>query len=114
MAPASSAQPNPNTAVNPAPTSSTQPTPNSNVPKRPLIVGNYYRDAAQIPKYVVDAVAKTTAAGIVVNYPNLRVLNPNQAATRGEVAALIHQALVYQGKITPLPTNRATNYIVGR
>ncbi len=101
--------------MNPTPASSTQPTPNSNVPQRPLIVtSKYYRDAAQIPKYAVDAVAKTTAAGIVVNYPNLRVLNPNQAATRGEVAALIHQALVYQGKITPLPTNRATNYIVGR
>lgn len=101
-------------AVNPAPTS-TQPAPSVNVPQRPLLVtSKYYRDAAQIPKYAVDAVAKTTAAGIVVNYPDLRVLNPNQAATRGEVSALIHQALVSQGKISPLPANQATKYIVGR
>ena len=101
-------------AVNPAPTS-TQPAPSINVPQRPLLVtSKYYRDAAQIPKYAVDAVAKTTAAGIVVNYPDLRVLNPNQAATRGEVSALIHQALVSQGKISPLPANQATKYIVGR
>ena len=110
-----STQPAPNAAaVNPAPTS-TQPAPSVNVPQRPLLVtSKYYRDAAQIPKYAVDAVAKTTAAGIVVNYPDLRVLNPNQAATRGEVSALIHQALVSQGKISPLPANQATKYIVGR
>ena len=102
-------------AVNPATASSTQPAPSANVPQRPLLVtSKYYRDAAQIPKYAVDAVAKTTAAGIVVNYPDLRVLNPNQAATRGEVSALIHQALVSQGKISPLPANQATKYIVGR
>ena len=105
----------PNAAVNPAPTDSTKTAANSNVPKSPLLVtSKYYRDAAQIPKYAVDAVAKTTAAGIVVNYPDLRVLNPNQAATRGEVSALIHQALVSQGKISPLPANQATKYIVGR
>ena len=102
-------------AVNPATASSTQPALSANVPQRPLLVtSKYYRDAAQIPKYAVDAVAKTTAAGIVVNYPDLRVLNPNQAATRGEVSALIHQALVSQGKISPLPANQATKYIVGR
>ncbi|WP_373543400.1 S-layer homology domain-containing protein [Chamaesiphon sp.] len=125
-----STQPAPNAAVNPAPTgtqpapsaaavnpapTSIQPAPSVNVPQRPLLVtSKYYRDAAQIPKYAVDAVAKTTAAGIVVNYPDLRVLNPNQAATRGEVSALIHQALVSQGKISPLPANQATKYIVGR
>lgn len=102
-------------AVNPAPTSSTQPAPNGNIRQRPsLVTSKYYRDAAQIPKYAVDAVAKTTAAGIVVNYPDPRVLNPNQAATRGEVSALIHQALVSQGKISPLSADRATKYIVGR
>ena len=105
----------PNAAVNPAPTDSTKTAANSNVPKSPLLVtSKYYRDAAQIPKYAVDAVAKTTAAGIVVNYPDLRVLNPDRAATRGEVSALIHQALVSQGKISPLPANQATKYIVGR
>lgn len=96
-------------AVTPPTASTTPPAPN-----RKIVISEYYRDAAQIPKYAVDAVAKTTAAGIVVNYPDPRVLNPNQAATRGEVSALIHQALVSQGKISPLPADRATKYIVGR
>jgi hypothetical protein len=112
---ASSTKTAPDAAVNPTPTGSTKTAPNGNVPQSPLLVtSKYYRDAAQIPKYAVDAVAKTTAAGIVVNYPDPRVLNPNQAATRGEVSALIHQALVFQGKINPLPANQATKYIVGR
>ncbi len=102
-------------AVNPTPPGSTKTAPNGNVPQSPLLVtSKYYRDAAQIPKYAVDAVAKTTAAGIVVNYPDPQVLAPNRSATRGEVSALIHQALVSQGKISPLPANRATKYIVGR
>ncbi|PSB42201.1 S-layer homology domain-containing protein, partial [Chamaesiphon polymorphus] len=96
-------------AVTPPTASTTPPAPN-----RKIVISEYYRDAAQIPKYAVDAVAKTTAAGIVVNYPDPRVLNPNQAATRGEVSALIHQALVAQDKISPLPADRATKYIVGR
>ncbi|WP_373540991.1 S-layer homology domain-containing protein [Chamaesiphon sp.] len=115
-APTSSTQPAPNAAVTP-PTPTPTPTASSTPPPAPngkIAISEYYRDAAQIPQNAVDAVAKTTAAGIVVNYPDLRVLNPNQAATRGEVSALIHQALVYQGKVTPLPTNPATNYIVGR
>jgi hypothetical protein len=89
---------------------------NGNTPKPPvtIVASKYYQDADRIPQNAVDAVAKTTAAGIVVNYPNRRVLNPNKAATRGELSALIHQALVSQGKITPLPTSRASNYIVGR
>ena len=96
-------------AVTPPTTSSTPPASNGKI-----ATSKYYRDAAQIPQDAVNAVAKTTAAGIVVNYPDPRVLNPNRAATRGEVSALIHQALVYQGKITSLPTNPATKYIVGR
>lgn len=76
---------------------------------------HYYQDADQIPQYAVDSVAKTTAAGIVVNHPDLRVFNPIQPASRGEVAALIHQSLVQQGKINPLLNNEtAANYIVNR
>ncbi len=79
----------------------------------PLNVADYYQDAAQIPQYAGEPVAEATAAGIVVNYPDIRILNPNQPATRGEAAALIHQALVYQGKISPLPNDSAAeNYVV--
>lgn len=78
-------------------------------------VSNYYVDAQKIPYYAVDDVAVATKANIVVNYPNPNVLNPNQPATRGDVAAFIYQALVSQGKLQPLPgTIAASNYIVDR
>ncbi|MBM0744234.1 S-layer homology domain-containing protein [Phormidium sp. CLA17] len=88
----------------------------SNTSQRPvsLVVSDYYQDAAQIPQYAVDDVAATTAAGIVVNYPDQRVLNPTRPATRGEVAALIHQALVSQGKTVPISDQSASQYVVGR
>ncbi len=96
------------------PTASSSP-PAAEEGSAPLVVSDYYQDADQIPQYAVDAVAETTAAGIVVNYPELRMLNPTQPATRGEVAALIHQSLVQQGKISPLPDSAAAaGYIVGR
>jgi len=94
-------------AANPQPAS-------SNTSQRPasLAVSDYYQDAAQIPQYAVDDVAATTAAGIVVNYPDQRVLNPTRPATRGEVAALIHQALVSQGKAAPIANQAAAQYVV--
>ena len=78
-----------------------------------LALNSYYQDAAQIPRYAIDDVAEATAAGIVVNYPDRRILNPLQPATRGEVAALIHQVLVHIGKLEPLSNNQAVNkYVV--
>ncbi|MEW5858757.1 MAG: S-layer homology domain-containing protein [Cyanobacteriota bacterium] len=84
-------------------------------PPASFLVSDYYVDAKQIPLYAVDDVAAATRTNIVVNYPNLNVLNPNQAASRGDVAAFIYQTLVNQGKIEPLASNvPASNYIVGR
>lgn len=78
------------------------------------VVSNYYTDAGQIPQYAVDDVAAATKANIVVNYPNVRVLNPDEPLNRGAAAALIYQTLVHQGKLSPLPSNvEASNYIVG-
>jgi uncharacterized lipoprotein YddW (UPF0748 family) len=54
-----------------------------------------YQDAGDIPNNAKDEVAIATRAGLVANYPNLKILNPNGAATRGDVAAFIYQALVY-------------------
>jgi S-layer homology domain len=79
------------------------------------VVSQYYTDAEQIPKYAVDGVASATRAGVVVNHPEPRRLNPIQPISRGETAALIHQVLVNQGRLNPLPSNTpATNYIVGK
>lgn len=61
-----------------------------------------YQDAAQIPTYATDKIAAATGKNIVVNYPTLGLLNPNQDATRAEVAAFVYQALVNAGKAEPI------------
>ena len=67
-----------------------------------------YQDASRIPAYAVSAVAAATSAGLVVNYPNPSRLNPNQVATRADVASLIHRALAIQGKVPEI----SSEYIV--
>jgi hypothetical protein len=61
-----------------------------------------YTDANQIPKYALDKVAAATEAGMIVNYPDSKLFNPNQEATRADVAAMVHQALVKTGKLQPI------------
>lgn len=80
----------------------------------PISLSKYYVDADKIPADAVSNVVTATKANIVVNYPNPKVLNPNQPATRGDIAAFVYQALVAQGRIEPLPNNvKASNYIIG-
>lgn len=67
-------------------------------PADPAQVVSYYQDAGQIPQYAIDKVAAATTNQLVVNYPNPKVLMPNQAASRADAAALIYQALVKTGK----------------
>ena len=72
-----------------------------------------YADARQIPSYATEGVAAATEDNIVVNYPNVSYLNPNDVTTRAEVAAFIYQALVKSGQIQPLATQLDVNrYIV--
>lgn len=74
---------------------------------------NQYLDAAQIPEYARPGVAAATQNSIVVNYPNLKYLNPNEVTTRADVAAFIYQALVDQGTLSPLASNlKANDYVV--
>lgn len=77
------------------------------------VLSTYYSDAADIPAYAVNNVGAATQANLVVNYPELKVLNPNVSVTRAEAAALLYQALVRQGQLQPLASNfPAANYIV--
>lgn len=79
------------------------------------IVSNYYTDPVAIPTYAVDEVAAATQANVVVNYPNLKQLNPLKPLTRAEAAAHLYQALVHLRQIPPIASNvTAANYIVGR
>ncbi|MEC4812741.1 MAG: fasciclin domain-containing protein [Scytonema sp. PMC 1069.18] len=77
------------------------------------ILNNYYQDAEAVPDYATNPLAAATEANLVVNYPNVRVLNPQQTLTRAEAAALLYQALVQQGSLEPVANNTtAANYIV--
>ncbi|MBD2519909.1 fasciclin domain-containing protein [Nostoc sp. FACHB-973] len=77
------------------------------------ILSTYYTDASAIPNYAVSSVAAATQASLVVNYPDVKQLNPQQALTRAEAAALLYQALVRQGRLQPIASNLpATQYIV--
>ncbi|MGC1245055.1 MAG: family 10 glycosylhydrolase [Spirulinaceae cyanobacterium] len=60
------------------------------------ILNNAFADANQIPPYAKEAIAAATEKKLVVNYPNVRQLQPQKLASRGEVAAFLCQALGYQ------------------
>ncbi|WP_066380565.1 S-layer homology domain-containing protein [Anabaena sp. CA = ATCC 33047] len=54
----------------------------------------YFNDAFNIAGYARSPIAAATEQNIVVNYPNVRFLNPTATSTRAQVAAFIYQALV--------------------
>ncbi|MBW4644421.1 MAG: S-layer homology domain-containing protein [Goleter apudmare HA4340-LM2] len=54
----------------------------------------YFNDAFSIADYARSPIAAATEKQIVVNYPNVKFLNPTATATRAQVAAFIYQALV--------------------
>jgi hypothetical protein len=58
------------------------------------VVLNVYGDRAQIPGFAMEAVATATQRRMIVNQPNLRMLNPLRDITRAEISALIYQSLV--------------------
>lgn len=84
--------------------------PNQNIPRAQVLVSlasglNYtptqpatatlsanFADANVIPTYAQNAIAAATEKRLVVNYPNVRSLSPNQLASRAEVAAFLCQA----------------------
>ncbi|MEM6450609.1 MAG: S-layer homology domain-containing protein [Cyanobacteria bacterium P01_D01_bin.105] len=57
-----------------------------------------FDDKGEIPSWAVEAIAAATNNQLIVNYPNVRELNPNRNATRSEIAAIAHQALVSRGR----------------
>lgn len=61
-----------------------------------------FQDAGAIPSYAITSIAAATEQNLVVNYPNVSLLNPNQQATRAEVAAFIYQALSNQSQVATL------------
>jgi hypothetical protein len=69
---------------------------------QPQQILKVYKDANKIPKYATKTAAVATESGIVVNYPNRQILDPNKTVTRAEAAALTYQAMVKAGKAKPI------------
>jgi hypothetical protein len=100
--------------------------PNENIPRQQVLVSlanglNYaptgnadtvlqqYNDASGIASYARTPIAAATEKQIVVDYPDLKTLNPTVNATRAQVAAFIYQALVSSNQATAINSP----YIVG-
>jgi parallel beta-helix repeat protein len=60
----------------------------------PLDLLDRYSDAKDLSPSEQETIALATQLRLVINYPQLRQLNPHQAATRAEIAAIGYQALV--------------------
>jgi len=58
-------------------------------------------DADQIPAYARGAIAAAIENGLVVNYPNVKQLNPNQTATRADIASFFCRALPASKALVP-------------
>jgi parallel beta-helix repeat protein len=68
-----------------------------------------FEDQAKIPDYAKDEVAKAIEKGIIVNYPNLKQLNPTRDATRAEVVAIVYQALVDADRVAAIDSPYIVN-----
>lgn len=67
---------------------------NYTIPSNPSgILPQYFQDASGIPGYARNAIAAAAVNTLVVNYPTVQRLRPNERATRGEVAALLCRGL---------------------
>lgn len=60
-----------------------------------------FEDANGLPKWSQEKVAAAIESGLVTGYPSPQTLTPNRSATRADATALIYQALVKEGQITP-------------
>jgi len=65
-------------------------------------------DAKDVPNYAKNAITAAIEFGLVVNYPEVKLLNPNKPATRAEVAVFFCQAL----RQVEEPLTIAEQYIV--
>ncbi|MBD2012808.1 S-layer homology domain-containing protein [Microcoleus sp. FACHB-53] len=69
------------------------------LPSADVKVLEIYEDHDSIPAYAKSAVAAATQAGIVVNYPNPKLLQLKQDASRALAIAFMYQALVRTGRV---------------
>lgn len=58
-----------------------------------------YQDASTIRSEHRELIAALTQNGVIVNYPNIRLLNTRKLVTRAEVCALLYRAMVSKGDV---------------
>jgi hypothetical protein len=63
-----------------------------------------YHDRQRIPTWGHRGVVAATEAGLVINYPDQHSLRPMDLASRAEVIAMLHRALVYMGNVEDIPS----------
>lgn len=63
---------------------------------------SFYSDQFNIPDWAKAQVATATAKRLIVNYPDPKRLNPTQATTRADMAAMIYQTLVAKKQMPPI------------
>lgn len=68
-----------------------------------------FADRGEIPEWATAAIAAATENQLVINYPNVQQLNPQQNATRAEIAAIAYQALVNRGDATAIASEFIPN-----
>ena len=84
---------------------------NLEVPSSTEQVLKTYEDANEIPKYAREKIAIATANNLVVNGTGtLKNFEPDRQATRAEVVAMIHQALVRTNKLQPIRSDKIVPY----
>ncbi|MGB3511957.1 MAG: S-layer homology domain-containing protein [Microcoleaceae cyanobacterium] len=82
---------------------------NLKAPSNPDEVLSVYQDKDKIPDWAKKQIAAATVAGLVVNHPDVSILNPDKPATRAEVAAMFYQALVELKKVDRVSSEYIVN-----
>ncbi len=62
-----------------------------------------FSDAQDIPDYAQKPIAAGTENSLVVNYPDVKFIKPNELATRGEITTFLSQALLTANETSPVP-----------
>jgi HEAT repeat protein len=70
-----------------------------------------FDDRGAIPEWARGAIAAATQNQLVVNYPNVRQLNPSRNASRAEIVAIAHQALFETAGSRDLANPVAPTYV---
>lgn len=66
-----------------------------------------YSDASTISSQYRSLIAALTQRGVIVNYPDVKLLNAEKVATRAEVCALLYKSLVSSGEVADISSEYA-------